>query len=700
MLRSTSDASTIDHVSSSLTADQEASRDLYQKRLRQQPITPLQWIRDNPHIPATPEYHKMLWDHYAIEYPPPRVPGFVIEDVLGEGGMGRVFLGTDNSLKRRVAIKELTAALRPGGSAADRFRLEAKILAKLEHPNIVKVHQLVSHDQRDFIAMEYAANGTLAERLGAARDVSAISSNIAKLARALDYAHGQNIIHRDLKPSNILFDKDDEPKLSDFGLAKDLSDPTDRSLGNAVGTHHYMAPEQIEAKPPVPGTDIWALGVILYRAFAGRLPFDGQTVDEVYGAIRTGLPQGLPATIPADLRRICLKCLEKDPSRRYQRGNDLAADLEKVTIANEPPPWRRWMIAAAMILVLIGSVAIAFPAIIRQPNPPAVVPAELLSMDMSGKLPGPTKSIAYTADGRFGLAEVSGGRFLVWDLPKGQLDRTVDHGQIREANCGAITASDDGQWIAVLGSSEFFGNAGTQGGLVYLDLFDAKLFEKKRVSFEDNIYGLPASFSHDSRKLAFETHEHGQAIGKLLGPGKSRLAIYDIESTKWTYIPVPAAITCLAFSTDSQFVITGSIESSMNVWNLATRGSERKISVSAGGVDAVAYSDDGARIYTASIADDSLGVYKSAGDLERAITMRTATAEKSTSAAISRLGCAVTGHRDGAVVYWNLQSGEHRLLRRRNAEVTALAIARDGSQALAAFSDGIVTLYQLPGTVK
>ena len=221
----------------------------------------------------------------------------MIEDVLGEGGMGRVYLGQDQSLNRRVAIKELTEALRRAGANADRFRAEAKILARLEHPNIVKVHQFLSHEGREYIAMEYLSNGTLTDRMGgtASDRYTTFPRVIAQLARAIHHAHCEKIIHRDLKPSNILFDKNNEPKLSDFGLAKDLSDPTDRSQGAILGTDHYMAPEQVEGKTVVPGTDIWALGVILFRMFTGKNPFNGQTREELRKAIRTSKPGRIAA---------------------------------------------------------------------------------------------------------------------------------------------------------------------------------------------------------------------------------------------------------------------------------------------------------------------------------------------------------------------------------------------------------------------
>ena len=187
----------------------------------------------------------------------------------------------------------MTAGRRDDPHFRDRFLKEAEILAKFRSPNIVTAYHFLSHNGRDFIAMEYLGRGSLADRAipDGSDGFSATIRLLTRLARAIGYAHDAGIIHRDLKPGNILFDEGDEPKICDFGLAKDLGDPTERSLGMLMGTLPYMAPEQTMGIRAVPGTDIWALGVILYRQLSGHMPFHGKDQEEWFASIQKAPPR-------------------------------------------------------------------------------------------------------------------------------------------------------------------------------------------------------------------------------------------------------------------------------------------------------------------------------------------------------------------------------------------------------------------------
>ena len=230
-------------TASLLNIDQQESLDLYAAQLKHKPVTPRDWLKRHPDVSNSDAFREQLWRHYSLICPPPNVPGFTIINVLGEGGMGRVYLATDITLKRLVAIKELTAELKRDQSFRERFRLEAEYLAKLKHPHIVEVHQFLAHDGREFMVMEHVDQGSMTDRLAPGRpeQPQMAVSWLIKLAKAIGHAHDEHIIHRDLKPGNILFDRHGEPKVSDFGLAKNLLDPTDRTHGAAVGTARYMA---------------------------------------------------------------------------------------------------------------------------------------------------------------------------------------------------------------------------------------------------------------------------------------------------------------------------------------------------------------------------------------------------------------------------------------------------------------------------
>ncbi|MGO9922044.1 MAG: protein kinase domain-containing protein [Isosphaeraceae bacterium] len=269
---------------------------------------------------------------------PPEIPGFVIMGECGRGGMGIVYLAEQVDLGRRVALKFLKPEL--AGSASQRARLlvEATALARLQHPNIVQIFSTGTQEGRSFIVQEYVGGGSLDRRLrrqpAAARPAAEM---VATLARAVEHAHGQRIIHRDLKPSNVLLTVDGVPKISDFGLAKqsDLDSGSNQTQSGAiVGSPSYMAPEQSLGKRGTigPPTDIYALGAILYEMLTGRPPFLAASTLETLEQVRSSdpvPPRQLQPGLPRDLETICLKCLSKDPARRYAPAAALADDLDR-----------------------------------------------------------------------------------------------------------------------------------------------------------------------------------------------------------------------------------------------------------------------------------------------------------------------------------------------------------------------------------
>jgi hypothetical protein len=671
-----------------VSPEQEDSLDRYRHRLQVHAVTPRQWLREIE-IAPTPAFCKLLWARYCVMYPPPYVPGFEITDVLGEGGMGRVYLARDPQLNREVAIKEMTDRIKSidasGGDCAARFHREAMILAKLEHANIVKVHQFVSHEGRNFIVMDYLSGGSLSDRMG--RTIPEIYTwfprMIAKVARGIDHAHGNNIIHRDLKPGNILFSISDEPKVGDFGLAKAYDDPVDHSRGAVLGTHHYMAPEQVEGKPVVPETDLWALGVVLYRVLSGRHPFDGPTTADVHFAIRTAQPDALPAQVPAELQRICLKCLQKDPKNRYQRGNDLAADLDRAAGGKRGWNWR-WIVTALAALALIGVASFAAPMVMRLINHRD---AER-SVAMREKLPGECRSIAVSHDGHFGYTEVEGGKILIWDLLKGQLVDTQLHSMkgVLKGAPGVIATSSDGR-LAVLSSIN-------GGKLNNMEIFDARTFKQTPINSQGVRYSPVLGFSADGKHIATQTFAAKGILDLLSETGDPRLTICSIDENQFKHIVVPEVISCLAFSPDGKTVVTGSDKSSVNLWNLED-GKRRDLPGPEGGIDSVAFSDHGASLFVASIAEGSLSVIPLMGQRDKITRVRAVTSENITCAAINGRGNAVTGHRNGMVVWWDLNTGAHRSFWHDGGDVTAIAIASDGARVVATFVDGSVTVSDL-----
>ncbi len=275
---------------------------------------------------------------------------------LGHGGMGTVFAARQMQPRRLVALKVILSGPHSGRERLARFHGEIETIARLQHPNIVQVHEVGEHQGRPYFTMEYLEGGTLAQKLAAAPlPARAAAEVVEALARAVHFAHGRGFIHRDLKPANVLLKADGTPKISDFGLAKqldsDTEDPTRpyrTASGAIVGTPAYMAPEQALGRREVgPAADVYALGVILYEALTSRPPFQAATVLEVLEQVCSQEP--VPPTrlqpgLPRDLQTICLKCLHKDPRRRYGSAAALADDLNRF-LAGKPisaRPVRSW----------------------------------------------------------------------------------------------------------------------------------------------------------------------------------------------------------------------------------------------------------------------------------------------------------------------------------------------------------------------
>jgi len=288
----------------------------------------------------------------SSEPPPPEgviVPGYVVEEQVGRGTWGVVYRARHFALGRQVALKLIRADSVSDPKVLTRFLAEGRVIASLDHPNIIKVYDVGRDEDRLFLALELADSGTLSERLeGKPLPTGDAAQLAAVIARAAGYAHAKGIIHRDLKPGNVLLfarkeppPGEDEPllmdctpKLADFGLARQLDlGPGMTTSGQFVGTPAYMSPEQARGESTVgPAADVYSVGVILYELLTGRPPLLGSTTPHTLRLISEQdpvSPRDLNALVPVDLATICMKCLEKDPTRRYPTGVQLADDLQR-----------------------------------------------------------------------------------------------------------------------------------------------------------------------------------------------------------------------------------------------------------------------------------------------------------------------------------------------------------------------------------
>jgi tRNA A-37 threonylcarbamoyl transferase component Bud32/tetratricopeptide (TPR) repeat protein len=257
-------------------------------------------------------------------------------DVLGRGGMGVVYRARQISLDRLVAIKMIANAEFAGEEQLRRFRVEAEAVAMLDHPGIVPVLEVGSFEDRRYLSMKLIDGRPLSEALVELKsDPREAARVVADVAGAVHHAHQRGILHRDLKPANILLDRAGRPYVTDFGLAKRTkSDEGLTVTGAVLGTPSYMSPEQASGKAALVtvASDVYGLGAVLFATLTGRAPFVGDSVVETIDRVRNVAPEPprrLNPTVPRDLEVICLKCLEKDPGRRYASAGDLADDLRR-----------------------------------------------------------------------------------------------------------------------------------------------------------------------------------------------------------------------------------------------------------------------------------------------------------------------------------------------------------------------------------
>src|ERR1700683_3298391 len=397
---------------------------------------------------------------------------YEVKSLLGSGGMGEVYRARDSRLRRDVAIKVLPSLFSADSDRLKRFEQEARAAAALNHPNILVVFQLGTHDGVPYMVSELLEGSTLREHVqrGALPIRKAIDYGV-QIARGLAAAHEKGIVHRDLKPDNVFVTKDGRVKILDFGLARllpqrgevevnaptwsDLTDP-----GTVMGTVGYMSPEQVRGKPADHRADIFALGAILYEMLTGKRAFQKPTSAETMTAILNeeppGLSQLLPLAPPA-MQRVVHRCLEKSPEQRFQSASDLAFALEElpdssfVTVAAPASPDRERrsrLVATAVgltVVALLAGAALILFRTRRSPGPETGEYAQLSNFADSAVAP------ALSPDGRM-LAFIRGdstfvghGEVSVKLLPDGEPVQLTHDGL---SKMGPLAFSPDGSRIA------------------------------------------------------------------------------------------------------------------------------------------------------------------------------------------------------------------------------------------------------------
>ena len=362
---------------------------------------------------------------------------YVILEKAGAGGMGVVYRARDEKLHRDVALKLPNLGSLTNEEARARILREARAASALNHPNICTIYEVGEVEGQPYIAMEYVPGETLSKRIPAeGLTTEAVLDFGSQIADALDHAHAQGILHRDLKSPNVRVTSTGVVKVLDFGLAMSIKDSafegvtrtTNLDTGQIAGTLAYMAPELLQGKISDVRTDIWSLGVVLYELAAGTLPFHGGTSFEVSSAIMREPPAALPAHVTPGLRAVILRCLAKEPEKRYQRASEVRAAMEAlqsdtgVTQRVELPPAKKhitsYLLGAVSLLAVAAIVLLIYGRVNKPASGPGTGGKLRLFLSSESNLSGPTlspdgKMVAYIQEnggqGDLYVSRVAGG---------------------------------------------------------------------------------------------------------------------------------------------------------------------------------------------------------------------------------------------------------------------------------------------------
>jgi WD40 repeat protein len=634
------------------------------------------------------------------------VPGYEILGVLGRGGMGVVYQARHLALKRVVALKMILAGAYAGPHELARFHSEAEAVARLQHPNIVQVFEVGESEGHPFCALEFVEGGTLAARIsGQPLPATEAARLVEVLARAVQLAHSRNVVHRDLKPANVLLASDGTPKITDFGLARQMDSNSHQTQAGAImGTPSYMAPEQASgrAHEAGPAADIYALGAILYACLTGRPPFQGQNLLETLDQVRHHEPvppARLQHRVPLDLETICLKCLRKEPEKRYASAQELADELSRF-LRGEPilarPVGRlertwRWcrrnpslalLSAGLVVVLLVGLATSIFFALVAsgeaaearfargqaEERAQAATAAGLLA-DRNAERARVNERLAYdrayTSDLRLFQQAWNNNQFdfarevldrqrpertdglerrgFEWDYWHRQSTfrvRTFD-GLPGPIYC--LAYSPDGKTVVSGGRGDFV----KQTWIV--KIWDARTAQEVHTLQGDGRWVTAVTFSPDSKVLAASTSDEKVA------------RVWDVETGEvlLTLEGHAQFITALAYSPDGRHLATGSGDGTVRLWDALTGQERLVLQDNQPSVDCVCFSPDGTRVAAGGSGDNALRVWDVATS-RRLLTLSGHRGLVRTAAFSPDGKWLASGGFDGRVLIWDALRGNAR----------------------------------------
>jgi WD40 repeat protein/tRNA A-37 threonylcarbamoyl transferase component Bud32 len=654
-----------------------------------------------PVAASTPSKHATLLPAAEEAAEEVQVPGYEVLGELGRGGMGVVYKARQQSLKRLVALKMILAGAHAAPEQVARFRAEAEAVARMQHPHIVQVYEIGEYAGRSFISLEYCPGGSLAERFqGQPQPGRKAAVLVQTLAGAVQHAHAHGIIHRDLKPANVLLAENDTVKVSDFGLAKQLEPSVAQTQsGVIVGTPSYMAPEQTagRSKPIGPATDVYALGAILYEALTGRPPFRAATPLETLEQVRSQEPvavRQLQPSVPKDLETICLKCLQKEPAKRYASAAAFGDDLERF-LTGKPILARpvghlerlwRWgkrnpMVASLTVVVFFLLAAVAGVASIGYLREAAAhAEAEAAGQEMRRQWYAANLSLMQQAwdtnritslRALLAKTEAYPDRGFEWNywqrLCHLEIMNLIGHG----AEVAAVSWSPDGTRLATASWDQT------------AKVWDAASGRELR-TLKGHMSAVHAvSWCPDGKRLATTSFDGTTKVWNT-ADGRELLSFKVREGSGWS----------VAWSPDEKLLATGGRGRIVQVWELASRRELLSVDEREGGIISLSWSPNSKRLATGK-TDGTVRVWDGAVGRE----LLTLQGHPGWSVAWSPEGkWLATGGHDGSPKVWEASTGRELFaLPGPPASDRSVAWSADGRQLAIGYADGTAKAWDVAG---